>query len=186
MAAAPTLPAARNFSRRDYEKMIHAGILREDEHVELVAGRILRMSPEGPLHAGTIDLCAETLRRVFGADHTVRVQHPLAVDPDGEPEPDLAVVRGGPRAHLGDHPHQAVLVVEVAGTSLACDRGEKAHLYARAGFPEYWIVNLGAALVEVHRDPSPNGYRSVASFGRDAIISPLAAPGPVATSDLLP
>ncbi len=182
----PPLPAARNFSRRDYEKMIDAGVLREDERVELVAGRIVQMSPEGPLHAGTIDLCAETLRRLFGADYTVRVQHPLAVDPDGEPEPDLAVVEGGPRAHLADHPHRAVLVVEVAGTSLAYDRGEKARLYARAGFPEYWIVNLGAEVVEVHRDPSPDGYGSVASFGREAVISPLAAPGAVAASELLP
>jgi Uma2 family endonuclease len=182
----PTLPAARNFSRRDYEKMIDAGILHEDERVELVAGRIVQMSPEGPLHAGTIDLCAEMLRRLFGGDYTVRVQHPLAVDPDGEPEPDLAVVRGGPRAHLGDHPHEAVLVVEVAGTSLAYDRGEKARLYARAGFPEYWIVNLGAEVVEVHRDPSADGYRHVASLGRDASISPLGAPGAVAASELLP
>jgi Uma2 family endonuclease len=184
MAAAP--PAARNFSRREYEKMIDVGILGEDEHVELVAGRIVAMSPEGPLHAGTIDLCAETLRRLYGPSFTVRVQHPLAVDPDGEPEPDLAVVRGGPRAHLADHPHEAALVVEVAGTSLAYDRGDKARLYARAGFPEYWIVNLDADVIEVHRDPAPDGYRSVIPYGRGAVISPLAAAGTVAAADLLP
>jgi Uma2 family endonuclease len=186
MAAAPPLPSARNFSRREYEKMIDAGILHEDERVQLVAGRIVEMSPEGPLHAGTIDLCAEALRRVFGPDHTVRVQHPLAVDPDGEPEPDLAVVRGGPRAHLDDHPHEAALIVEVAGASLAYDRSEKARLYARAGFPEYWIVNLAAQLVEIHRDPSPEGYQRVTSFGRDAVISPLAASANIAVCDLLP
>jgi Uma2 family endonuclease len=178
--------SARNFSRREYEKMIDVGILGEDERVELVAGRIVEMSPEGPLHAGTIDLCAETLRRLFGRDYTVRVQHPLAVDPDGEPEPDLAVVRGGPRAHLGGHPHEAVLVVEVAIASLAYDRGEKARLYARAGFPEYWIVNLAEQVVEVHRDPSPSGYRSITSHGRDAVFSPLSATATVAASDLLP
>jgi Uma2 family endonuclease len=186
MAAAPPFPAARNFSRREYEKMIDVGILREDERVELVAGRIVEMSPEGPLHAGTIDLCAETLRRHFGAGFTVRVQHPIAVEPDGEPEPDLAVVRGGPRAHLGDHPHEAVLVVEVALASLVYDRSEKVRLYARARFPEYWIVNLAAELIEVYRDPSPDGYRTVASFGRGAVISPLGAHGVVAASDLLP
>jgi Uma2 family endonuclease len=185
MAAAP--PAARNFSRREYEKMIDVGILGEDERVELVAGRIVEMSPEGPLHAGTIDLCAETLRRLFGPGYTVRVQHPLAVEPDGEPEPDLAVVQGDPRAHLGDHPHEAVLVVEVALASLAYDRSEKARLYARAGFPEYWIVNLSERCIEIHRTPSPDGYRSVVSYGRDAVISPLTATGgTVAASDLLP
>ena len=72
----------RNFSRRDYENMIRAGILGEDEHLELVGGRIVVMSPEGPVHAGAIDLCAEILRRTFGPDHTVRVQHPLAIDKD--------------------------------------------------------------------------------------------------------
>jgi Uma2 family endonuclease len=127
---------ARNFSRREYDSMVRAGILGEDERLELIGGRIIAMSPEGPLQAGAIDLCAEALRRVFGAGHTVRVQHPLAIDPDDEPEPDVAVVRGGPREHLADHPHEAVLVVEVAESSLEYDRGEKARLYARAGFPE--------------------------------------------------
>src|SRR5438132_876612 len=101
MPGEPNMPATtrrplRNFSRRDYENMIGAGILGEDEHLELIGGQVVAMSPEGPVHAGAIDLCSEALRRVFGADHTVRVQHPLAVDPDDEPEPDVAVVRGGP------------------------------------------------------------------------------------------
>jgi Uma2 family endonuclease len=177
MASAWSSHAARNFSRQEYEKMIDAGILGEDEHLELVAGRIVEMSPEGPLHAGTIDLCAEALRRAFGPGYTVRVQHPLAVDPDGEPEPDLAVVRGDPRDHLADHPREAVLVVEVAESSLDYDRGEKARLYARAGFPEYWIVNLRTRALEVHRDPAPEGYRTVESLGADAEISPLETPG---------
>jgi len=105
--------------------MIRAGILGEDEHVELVGGRIVVMSPEGPAHAGAIDLCAEVLRRIFAADHTVRVQHPLAVDLEDEPEPDVAVVRGSPRDHLAEHPHTAVLVVEVAESSLTYDRTER-------------------------------------------------------------
>jgi Uma2 family endonuclease len=157
--------------------MIDAGILREDEHVELVGGRIVEMSPEGPLHAGTIDLCAEALRRAFGRGYTVRVQHPLAVDPDSEPEPDLAVVRGSPREHLTGHPREAVLVIEVAESSLDYDRREKAGLYARAGFPEYWIVNLRDRTVEVHRDSSPSGYQTVVSLNADAEIAPLELPG---------
>src|SRR5262245_56521016 len=111
---APSSRQVRNFSRRDYENMISAGIFGEDEHLELIGGRILAMSPEGPMHAGAIDLCAEALRRIFGPDYTIRVQHALAVDPDDEPEPDLAVVRGSPRDHLTEHPRDAVLVVEVA------------------------------------------------------------------------
>ena len=167
--------------------MIDAGILGEDEHVELVAGRIVEMSPEGPLHAGTIDLCADALRRLFGVGYTIRVQHPLVVDPDGEPEPDLAVVKGGPRDHLGTHPREAALVVEVAESSLSYDRQEKARLYARAGFPEYWIVNLPDRSLEVHRDPAPEGYREMTSYGAEAQISPLETPGAaVRVAALLP
>jgi Uma2 family endonuclease len=167
----------RNFSRLDYDKMIDAGVLGEDEHVELVGGAIVEMSPEGPHHAGTIDLCAETLRRAFGPGFTVRIQHPLVIDPDGEPEPDLAVVPGDPRAHLDAHPRSAALVVEVAGSSLAFDRREKALLYARAGIPEYWIINLADRAVEVHREPAAQGYRAVASFLRGDVLVPVGAPG---------
>jgi Uma2 family endonuclease len=178
MPGEPNIPATqrqlRNFSRQDYEKMIGAGILGEDEHVELIGGRIVTMSPEGPVHAGAIDLCAEALRRAFGADHTIRVQHPLAVDLEDEPEPDVAVVPGGPRDHLAEHPRAAVLVVEVAESSLAYDRGDKALLYARAGFTDYWIVNLVERRVD--RDPTPTGYRSIVSLGARDEIAPLAAP----------
>jgi Uma2 family endonuclease len=178
---------ARNFSRREFDNMIRAGILGEDERLELIGGRIVAMSPEGPVHAGAIDLCAEALRRAFGAGHTVRVQHPLAIEPDDEPEPDVAVVRGGPREHLADHPREAVLVVEVADSSLEYDRGEKARLYARAGFPEYWIVNLIDRSVEIHREPAPGGYRSIVALTDDGEIAPLAAPDArIAVAALLP
>ena len=177
----------RNFSRRDYEDMIGAGILREDEHIELIGGRIVTMSPEGPAHAGAIDLCAEVLRRVFAADHTVRVQHPLAIDPDDEPEPDVAVVRGSPRDHLSEHPHEAVLVVEVAESSFAYDRGDKALLYARVGFLDYWMFDLVDRRVEVHRDPTPAGYRSRVSLAAGDEVAPLAAPAErIAVGALLP
>jgi Uma2 family endonuclease len=180
-------PELRNFSRRDYDNMIRAGIIGEDEHVELIGGRIVAMSPEGPGHAGAIDLCAEALRQAFGAGYTVRVQHPLAVGAEDEPEPDLAVVRGGPRDHLAEHPHTAVLVVEVAESSLAYDRDDKALLYARAGVPGYWIINLVDRRTEVHRDPTPAGYRSVVSLALGDEIAPIAAPAaPIAVASLLP
>jgi Uma2 family endonuclease len=177
----------RNFTRREYDKLVDAGVIGEDEHVELIDGSIVEMSPEGARHAGTIEVAADVLRRVFGAEHTVRVQHPLIVDPDGEPQPDIAVVHGGPRAHLAEHPHEAALVVEVAETSIAYDRGHKARLYARAGFPDYWIINLADDLVEVYRDPAAEGYRSVAVVARGAAVSPLGtASCSIAVADLLP
>jgi Uma2 family endonuclease len=187
MPGAPHPPPTRNFSRSEYENMIRAGILGEDEHLELIGGRIVAMSPEGPAHAAAIDLCAEALRRVFPSDHTVRVQHPLAIDDDDEPEPDVAVVRGGPRDHIAEHPHDAVLVVEVAESSLDYDRGDKALLYARAGFHDYWILDLVDRTVEVHRSPSPSGYRDIIVFSAGDEIAPLAAPeARVAVAGLLP
>ena len=177
----------RNFSRRDYDNMIRAGIIGEDEHVELIGGRIVAMSPEDPAHAGAIDLCADALRRAFGPEHTVRVQHPLAVAAADEPEPDIAVVLGGPRDHLTEHPHHALLIVEVAESSLAYDRGDKASLYARAGFADYWIVNLIDRRLEVRRDPTPAGYRSIVSLSPGDEIAPLAAPAAlIAVGALLP
>ena len=178
-----------NLSRVDFDKMIDAGVIGEDEHVELVGGAIVEMSPEGPHHAGTIDMCAEVLRRIFGAGFTVRVQHPLVIDPDAEPEPDIAVVAGEPRSHLGAHPRSAVLVVEVAESSLAFDRRDKALLYARASIPEYWIVNLKERVLEVHREPDVQGYAKIVRLEAHEEIAPLGARAgdvAVAISSLLP
>src|SRR5262245_47195032 len=187
MPGAHHSPSTRNFSRSEYENMIRAGILGEDEHLELIGGRIVVMSPEGPRHAAAIDLCAEALRRAFPSGQTVRVQHPLAVDADDEPEPDLAVVHGGPRDHAVEHPHEAVLVVEVAESSLEYDRRDKALLYARAGFSDYWIVDIANRTVEIRRDPAPTGYATIVILASGDEIAPLAAPETrVAVAALLP
>jgi Uma2 family endonuclease len=183
----PASRPLRNFTRREYDKMIDAGIVGGNEHVELINGFIVQMSPEGACHSGTIDLCAEAIRRAFGSAYTVRIQHPVIVDPDAEPEPDLAVVQGGPRDHLNQHPSHPVLVVEVADSSLAYDRRDKALLYARAGFPDYWIVNLVDQCVEIFRDPEPAGYRTVVLVTSGSLISPLEFPATqIAVADLLP
>jgi Uma2 family endonuclease len=177
----------RNFTRLEYDKLVDAGILGEDEHVELIDGLIVAMSPEGAQHAGVITLAAHVISPAFGDEYSVRVRHPLIIDPDGEPEPDLAVVRGEPRAHLDEHPRDPVLVIEVAESSLAYDRREKARLYARAGFPEYWIINLVAGCLEVHRGPAPGGYQSVVSLPKGAAVSPTALTAvTIAVADLLP
>jgi Uma2 family endonuclease len=184
---APSQLPLRNFTRLEYDKLVDAGIIGEDEHVELINGSIVAMSPEGAQHAGMIEVAADVIRRAFGPRHTARIQHPLIIDPDCEPEPDIAVVRSGPREHIAEHPRDALLVVEVAESSLSYDRGEKARLYARAGFREYWIVNLVTGCLEVHRDPAPGGYRSVVSLAKGAVVSPVALPeGTLAVADLLP
>src|SRR5438445_12837702 len=132
----------RRWTRQEYDRMVEAGVLAPGERAELIDGEVLAMAPRGSLHATAVRLAEEALRAVFGAGYDVRVQMPLALDPSSEPEPDVAVVRGSPRAYRDAHPASALLVVEVAGTTLGYDRDQKGSLYARAGVAEDWIVNL--------------------------------------------
>lgn len=98
----------------------------------------------------------DALRKAFGEGTHVRIQLPLALDPSSEPEPDVTVVRGSPRDYRDAHPSAALLVVEVADTTLSHDRDQKGSLYARAGVADYWIVNLVDQVLEVYRDPGPS------------------------------
>ncbi len=107
----------------------------------------------GPQHAVAVALVSETLTRLALENTHVRVQLPLALGEYDEPFPDIAVVAGSPRDYLTNHPTTALLVVEVAEASLRTDRDIKASLYAHAGVPEYWIVNLKERVVEVYREP---------------------------------
>jgi Uma2 family endonuclease len=102
------------------------------------------------------------LVRALGDDLEVLPQLPLTLPDDSEPEPDLAIVRAEDAQSREHHPRTALLVIEVAGDSLRLERGSKAALYARAGIPEYWIVNLADSTVEVHREPdaSTGSYRA--------------------------
>lgn len=136
--------------------MTEAGVLTPEDRVELIGGEILTVTPQKSTHATAVSLANETVRRIFGPDSHVRVQLPLAIGDDSEPEPDVAVVPGSIRDYRDTHPECALLVVEVADTTLAFDRDVKGSLYARAAVPEYWIVNLVESIVEVYRLPVPN------------------------------
>ena len=183
----------RRWTRAEYDRMVEIGLLTEDDRVELVDGAILTMSPHNGPHATAIDLGNEALRAAFAERGHVRVQLPLSLDALSEPEPDLAVVEGGFRDYLDDHPASALLVVEVADTTLRFAR-RKGGLYARAGIREYWIVNLADRCLEVHRGPVARSearygwaYSSVDRYGPDTTVSPLAAPSAeVGVAQLLP
>lgn len=181
----------RRWTRREYDRLIELGVLHEDEPIELLDGRLVVREPQNTPHATAVELVIEALRAALGPGWRVRPGLPLALDPLSEPEPDVSIVRGTPRDSLDDHPAHPVLVVEIADSSLRFDRTMKAMLYARAGVPDYWIVNLVDRVVEVHREPVRAGRRSwytnidLARCG-DTIV-PLAAPGArIAVADLLP
>ena len=152
----------RRITVNEYHRMIEAGILGEDEHVQLITGMMVAMTPQGRPHARIIQRLNRLLVRVVGDDLEVLTQLPLTLLDDSEPEPDLAVVRAEEAQSREHHPRTALLVIEVAGESLRLDRKSKAALYARAGIPEYWIVNLAESTVEVHREPDPttDSYRA--------------------------
>jgi Uma2 family endonuclease len=186
VASATSSPAVRRWTREEYNQMIEVGILGPDDPVELVEGEIVVMSPKKSAHAAAVELGGEALRRAFGAGFAVRSQNPLALGPRSEPEPDIAVVHGSPRDYVSAHPSTALLVIEVADTSLAYDRSTKAELYSRSSIAEYWIVNLVDHCLEVHLDPTREGYRTVRRLDRGDSIAPMARPSAtILVADLL-
>jgi len=169
----------RRWTREEYDKMVAAGMFAPGERVELVDGEILTMTPQGSAHATAIQLVQDALRLAFGPDFSIRPQLPLALAPDSEPEPDLAVVVGKPKEYWHAHPATALLVVEVSDTTLEYDRRRKGNLYARAGIEEYWIVNLVDGCIEVYREPHQAGYASCQCFFAGQHVGLLAAPDSV-------
>lgn len=184
----------RRWSRTEYERLIEVRAFRPDERLELVGGQLLVREPQGSRHAVAIELALRALQQAFGQGWRVRVQLPLALDDESEPEPDLSVVAGDPRDSYAAHPANPVLVVEVAESGLAFDREHKGSLYARAGLADYWIVNLVDRVLEVYREPGPApqrtfgwGYRHIERLGASASVSPLATPSAhIQVIDFLP
>lgn len=167
--------------------MIAAGVFHPEARLELIEGEIVNTTPQGSLHATAVQLGEAVLRKIFSAGHAIRVQMPLALDESSEPEPDLAVVPGSPRDYRDAHPAKAVLVAEVADATLAFDREQKKRVYARAGIPEYWIVNLVERRLEVYREPDGEDYRHHAILRPGASLLPIAASeGTIPVSELLP
>ncbi len=171
------LESPRLLSVEEYHRMVAAGILDEDERVELLEGVIVAMTPQSVAHARRIEWLTRFLVRSLGDEYAVRPQLPLTLGDRNEPEPDLAVVRAESTSE-DRHPTGAVLVIEVAGKSLRRDRRVKAAVYARAGISEYWIVNLEARAVEVLSDPEPatGAYRRTRTCGTTETLTSEALP----------
>jgi Uma2 family endonuclease len=167
------------FAVERYEAMVDAGILTEDDRTELIEGEIVAKMTIGDRHAACVDRLNRLFNRRLDDDQAiVRVQNPVRVTA-GIPEPDLALLRPRADFYAGGKPTPAdiFLLIEVADSSLAIDREVKAPLYARAGVAEYWIANLVDEVVEVHRDPRPDGtYAAVAVIPRGGAVGPLAFP----------
>ena len=177
-----------------YHAMIHAGILTDDDPVELLEGWLVAKMPKNPPHRAVTRLIRQVLERLVPAEWYVDSQEPITTD-DSEPEPDVVVVRGETRHYLDRHPgpNDVGLVIEVADTTLQRDRGFKKRLYARAGIPVYWIVNLSDNQCEVYTEPSgpepQPDYRQRQDYGASDVIPVVLAGvevGRIAVQELLP
>jgi Uma2 family endonuclease len=157
--AAPTLH--RTFTVAEYERMVEAGILSEDERVELLDGEINAMSPIGVPHANAVRVLTNLLVKQIGHAAIIDVQNPFRLNDNSMPQPDLAALR--PRSYRSALPTPAdvLLLIEVADSSLAYDRGTKFPRYAAAGIPEAWLVDLTARIVERHSEPRDGLYRQI-------------------------
>ena len=181
--------AGEGYTVDAYFTLLRDGLLGEDDRVELLDGVIVAEPPMDPPHASGITCVTKALMRAVGDRAVVRVQAPLIADLFSVPEPDVAIVPGETSDYLDRHPSAALLVVEVSDSSLPQDRLSKSRIYAGAGVPDYWILNLRNGCVEVFRVPDVEqrvyGARVIARPGDRLEL--LAVPGAsVAVDDLLP
>jgi Uma2 family endonuclease len=191
-----TLPATmlRRWTRLEYDRLVELGIFEAGERLELLDGFLVVREPQGSRHAAGIRRVLAALRRALGDAWQIDSQLPVALDAVSEPEPDVMVVPSQVGAYRDEHPSRPLLVVEVAETSYRIDRQFKMSLYARAGVPECWIIDVARNVVEVHREPQRadtarygRRYAAVNTLRAPSTIAPLLAPNiTIAVADLLP
>jgi Uma2 family endonuclease len=168
----------RRFTAAEYHQMAEAGILAEDDRLELIEGEILEMSPIGRHHAAAVirlsDLFFDTFRDVA----LVSAQNPIRLSDDTEPQPDLTLVRRRPDFYDSGLPGRddVFLVVEIADTSVAYDRSLKIPLYGRSGIPEAWLIDVNKQTVTVYRDPGAAGYGTTRVMRRGEQLALISFP----------
>lgn len=157
------------FTTEEYYRLGEAGILGEDDRVELIEGEIVDMTPIGSHHAGSVKRIVAFFRARMGNEVVLSVQDPVALRDGLEPQPDVMLLRFREDFYTDSHPTSAevLLLVEVADSSVAYDRMEKADLYAANDVVEYWLVDLTKQAILVHTSPSALGYRSVETKRRE-------------------
>ncbi len=168
---------------REYDRLVDAGVFG-DEHVELLGGVLVTMSPQGEPHVVTTARIVTLLIRQLSDAWLVTSHSPLRVRDDSKPEPDVTVRRPVLQAR---QPRPAALVVEVSDSSLTKDREIKRHFYAAAKIPEYWLVDLRRRRVEVRTRPQGQDYARLRIAERGDVLRPVALRGvTVAIADFLP
>jgi Uma2 family endonuclease len=166
------------FTVEEYEQMVRAGVLHEDERLELIEGEIIEMSPIGSAHLAHVNRTNHLLVQRAGALAQVSVQNPIHL-PQSELQPDIVLLRPRPDYYAGAIPQPAdvLLLIEVSDTTVDVDRNVKIPLYGRNGIIESWLIDLTANVIEVYRGPAATGYRIKQTYGPgdDISLSALAS-----------
>jgi Uma2 family endonuclease len=172
MGAPATIPR-RKLSLTDYHRMGEAGILRENDRIELIQGELIEMAPIGSRHMATVTRLTHALIAAVGSNAIVSTQNPIALPPDSEPQPDIALLEPRTDYYASSLPGPAdvLLLIEVADTTLGYDRDVKLPLYAQHGIAEVWIFDVQGGSLSIHRDPSPQGYQRIVTPGRSDAVS---------------
>jgi len=171
--------AAHRFTVDEYHRMAQAGVFHEDDRVELIDGQVIEISPTGPRHAACVDRLTRRLSEQAGDRAIVRVQSPIVLGPHAAPQPDVALLRLPIERYARAHPQapDILLVIEVADTSAEYDRSVRLPLYAQAGIPESWLVDLGGDAISVSRGAGPNGYGETVTLTRGETLRSVLLPG---------
>ncbi len=182
-------PARYRFTVEEYERMGATGVLGPDDRVELIDGEIVAMAPIGSPHAGCVNRLTHLLSTLAGGRAVVQVQNPVRLDARSEPQPDLALLRPRADFYAAGHPGPAdvLLVVEVADTTLDYDLGVKVPLYAGAGIPATWVVDLSGGVVHAFSEPGPGGYQTtlLAAPGDTLVVGGLGEEATVVVEEVL-
>jgi Uma2 family endonuclease len=167
------------FTVDDYHEMARAGVLGEDDRVELVEGEIVDMTPIGSRHAASVNVLTRHFAIGCGTRAIVQPQGPLRLGSGTELQPDLLVLKPDPDFYRAAPPGPSAvfLLIEVGDTSITYDRTIKLQLYARAGIPEAWLVDLSLGRIELYREPTADGYAVELVRHRGERVASLAFPG---------
>lgn len=173
------VPARYKLTIEDYHKLGEVGILDEASRVELIEGELFEMPPIGGPHAWAVNRLNRILIEALGRSADLSIQGPILIPPYSEPQPDIVIVQRGTaaRENRAPKPEEVLLVIEVADTTLRYDRGAKLRLYAKAGIPEFWIVNVRDACVEMYSNPSVDSYDDKSVATKTERVAPHALPG---------
>ena len=168
----------RLFDVDDYHRMVEAGILTEDDRVELIDGEIVAMTPIGPRHNAAVDRATRALVQAVGDRAIVRVRGSVRLDRFREPQPDIVLLRPQPDFYASrmPGPPDILLIIEVSDSSRDYDRDLKSRVYSESGVPEYWIVDLDARTVTCGQEPGGGAFRHVGTYPAGQSLAPRALP----------